>query len=34
VAAFTVWKFEDSAGAGRAASILENAASDGVVEIV
>ena len=34
MAAFTVWKFEDPAGADRAASILENAASDGVVKIV
>jgi len=34
VAAFTVWKFEDPDGAGRAASILEDAASDRVVKIV
>jgi uncharacterized membrane protein len=34
VAAFTVWKFDDPDGAGRAASILEDAASDRLIKIV
>jgi uncharacterized membrane protein len=31
---FTVWKFDDPDGAGRAASVLENAASEGLVKIL
>lgn len=34
MAAFTVWKFDDPDGAGRAASILEDAASDRLIKIV
>jgi len=34
VAAFTVWKFDDPEAAGRAESLLEDAASDGLVKIV
>jgi uncharacterized membrane protein len=32
--AFTVWKFEDPGGAGRAASVLEDAETDGLVRII
>jgi len=32
--AFTVWKFDDPAGAARAASSLKAAGTDGVVKIV
>ena len=31
---FTVWKYEDPQGAGHASSVLERAASDGLVKIV
>ena len=31
---FTVWKFDDPGGAGRAASVLESAENDGLVKIV
>ena len=34
MAAFTVWKFDDPEAAGRAESLLEDAASDGLVKIV
>ena len=32
--AFTVWKFDDVDGAGRAEEVLKSAAADGLVEIV
>ncbi|HEU4947082.1 MAG TPA: DUF1269 domain-containing protein [Kribbella sp.] len=34
MATFTVWKFDDPGGAGKAASILKKAADDGLVKIV
>ncbi|MCK0116539.1 putative membrane protein [Isoptericola sp. CG 20/1183] len=34
MATFTVWKFDDPAGAGRAADIVKNAASEGLVTLV